>query len=473
MARQYLKLSREDDPRVVPELIEQNEESVARLPREAIALKSGDDVFAFIIEDHRELTDIMFEPRSVASAFLGIQSVNWVNKHMNAWLGVKNAADAVGQSADHNVVAAMGLDLLDVSDVVRQYPAVVHYFAEGGVERDTFFTGLADLDGGDVVRRGHRGVPAQVRHALPRRHRPHQNAMERGPDAARPAHHRQHQELPARRARAAAVEQGRADAERSMNDLLDRLRSKVGCRKAKKAARQMSLVRHSTGYRKILEDSLPAADRYGLYKQALMGEARKLVAQGVIKEPEDVYFLSLEEFRQVARTGVSDASLITARRAAHEDDRALTPPRVMTSEGEVISGEYDAGSRPAGALAGTAVSAGVVEGRARVVLNMEDAEIEPGDIVVTVFTDPSWSALFVSVAAVVMEIGGVMTHGAVIAREYGLPAVVGVEGATRRIADGQRIRVNGSEGYVEILDPEPPAATASEQVEFEPAAPHR
>jgi pyruvate,water dikinase len=82
---------------------------------------------------------------------------------------------------------------------------------------------------------------------------------------------------------------------------------------------------------------------------------------------------------------------------------------------------------------------------------MEDADVEEGDILVTVFTDPSWSALFVSVKGVVMEVGGVMTHGAVIAREYGLPAVVGVEGATERIQDGQLIRLNGSEGYVEVL----------------------
>ncbi|MEU7837873.1 rifamycin-inactivating phosphotransferase [Nonomuraea sp. NPDC049129] len=455
MARQYLKLSREDDPSVVPELIAQNEESVARL-REAIAGKSGDDVFAFIIEDHRELTDIMFEPRSVAAAFLGIQSVNWVNKHMNAWLGVKNAADAVGQSADHNVVAAMGLDLLDVSDVVRRYPAVVDYFAEGagvgagkgGPERDTFFTGLSDLDGGDVVRQAieeylHKyGMHCQGDIDITR------TRWSEDPTLLVPLILGNIKNFPPGE-RERRVEQGRADAERSMNDLLDQLRSKVGGRKAKKAARQMSLVRHFIGYREYSKHA--CLQRYGLYKQALMGEARKLVAQGVIKEPEDVYFLSLEEFRQVVNSGRLDYAVITERREAHETYQKLTPPRVITSEGEVINGEYDAGDRPEGALAGIPVSSGVVEGRARVVLSMEDAEVEEGDILVTVFTDPSWSALFVSVKGVVMEVGGVMTHGAVVAREYGLPSVVGVEGATQRIKDGQLIRVNGSEGYVELL----------------------
>ena len=106
---------------------------------------------------------------------------------------------------------------------------------------------------------------------------------------------------------------------------------------------------------------------------------------------------------------------------------------------------------PTGALTGVPVSAGVVEGRARVILDMSQADLEPGDILVTAYTDPSWTPLFVAIAALVTEVGGQMTHGAVIAREYGLPAVVGVTEATRLIPDGQRIRVNGTDGYIKIL----------------------
>jgi pyruvate,water dikinase len=80
-----------------------------------------------------------------------------------------------------------------------------------------------------------------------------------------------------------------------------------------------------------------------------------------------------------------------------------------------------------------------------------DADLEPGDILVTRYTDPSWTAAFVAIRGLVTEVGGLMTHGAVIAREYGLPAVVGVEHATRLIREGQRIRVDGTHGYVEIL----------------------
>jgi pyruvate,water dikinase len=117
----------------------------------------------------------------------------------------------------------------------------------------------------------------------------------------------------------------------------------------------------------------------------------------------------------------------------------------------MLTGTYRRDDVPPGALVGLPVSAGTVEGRARVVLDMAQADLEPGDILVTAHTDPSWTPLFVAVAGLVTEVGGLMTHGAVIAREYGLPAVVGVEDATTRIPDGQWIRVHGTAGYVELL----------------------
>ena len=106
---------------------------------------------------------------------------------------------------------------------------------------------------------------------------------------------------------------------------------------------------------------------------------------------------------------------------------------------------------PPGALVGLAVSAGIIEGRARVILDIAHAQLEAGDILVTVSTDPSWTPLFVAIKGLVTEGGGLMTHGAVIAREYGLPAVVGVQHATRLIRDGQRIRVNVTTGSVEFI----------------------
>jgi pyruvate,water dikinase len=171
----------------------------------------------------------------------------------------------------------------------------------------------------------------------------------------------------------------------------------------------------------------------------------------VLRDREDIFYLTFQELHDVVRTSHVDDQLIRRRRGEFQSFEAMTPPRVLTSDGEVFAGAYRRGDVPAGALVGLPVSTGVVEGRARVIHDMAEADLEAGDILVTTYTDPSWSALFVAVTGLVTEVGGLMTHGAVIAREYGLPAVVGAEHATRMIRDGQRIRVHGTEGYVEIL----------------------
>jgi pyruvate,water dikinase len=171
----------------------------------------------------------------------------------------------------------------------------------------------------------------------------------------------------------------------------------------------------------------------------------------VFREKEDIFFLTFQELHDVVRTNRVDDQLIRRRKDAFRSYQALTPPRVLTSDGEVIAGAYRRDDLPAGALIGLPVSAGTIEGRARVILDIAEADLEVGDILVTAHTDPSWTPLFVAIAGLVTEVGGLMTHGAVIAREYGLPAVVGVVDATRLIPDGQRIRVHGTDGYVEIL----------------------
>ncbi len=211
----------------------------------------------------------------------------------------------------------------------------------------------------------------------------------------------------------------------------------------------IDLMRNYIGYREYPKYGM--INRYFVYKQALLKEAEGLLQEGVIQEKEDIYYLTFEELREVVGTHKLDRQILSLRRDEYKLYEKLTPPRVITSDGEIITGEYKRENLPAEALAGLPVSSGVIEGRARVILNMEDADLEAGDILVTSFTDPSWTPLFVSIKGLVTEVGGLMTHGAVIAREYGLPAVVGVENATKLIKDGQRIRVNGTEGYVEIL----------------------
>jgi pyruvate,water dikinase len=245
-------------------------------------------------------------------------------------------------------------------------------------------------------------------------------------------------------------EQGRREAWAKEQNLLEQLRALPdGERKAEEAKRRIDQVRTFIGYREYPKYGM--VSRYFVYKQALLGEAERLVQAHVLREKEDVYNLTLQELHDVVRTNHVDDQLIRRRKDAFRSYEALTPPRVLTSDGEAVAGVYRREDVPAGALVGFAVSGGTIEGRARVILDMGEAVLEPGDILVTAYTDPSWTPLFVAIEGLVTEVGGLMTHGAVIAREYGLPAVVGVEHATRLIRDGQRIRVNGTDGYIEIL----------------------
>ena len=245
-------------------------------------------------------------------------------------------------------------------------------------------------------------------------------------------------------------EQGRQEAWNKEREVLERLQAQPdGERKAEEARRMINRVRTFIGYREYPKYGM--VSRYFVYKQALLEEAERLVQAHVLREKEDIFYLTFAELHNVVRASQVDDQIIRERKDAFRSYQALTPPRVLTSDGEVIAGAYRRDDVPTGALVGLPVSTGIIEGRARVIHDMAEADLEAGDILVTAYTDPSWSPLFVAITGLVTEVGGLMTHGAVIAREYGLPAVVGVEQATRLIRNGQRIRVHGTDGYIEIL----------------------
>ncbi|MEU7973743.1 rifamycin-inactivating phosphotransferase [Micromonospora sp. NPDC049089] len=434
------------DPTIVTELIERSEASIAALRRD-IATVTGTALFDFLHEAFQEHKRVLSDPLNMRAIMAGMEATWWLNDRLHEWLGEKNAADTLTLSAPGNVTSEMGLALLDVADVIRPYPEVVAFLQD--VAHDDFLDELPKVAGGAEARAaieayldryGMRCV-GEIDITRPRwSERPAtlvpvllDNVKLFEPGAAR------------RR-----FEQGQQRARQQAHEVLTRLRALPdGQQKADETARMIDRVRAFIGYREYPKYDI--VSRYFLYKQALLAEAERLVHAGVLAEPEDVFYLTFQEFHEVVRTHRVDAALIRQRRDEFRAQQALTPPRVLTSDGEVITGAYRRDDLPAGALAGVPVSAGTVEGRARVILDMAQADLEAGDILVTAHTDPSWTPLFVGIAGLVTEVGGLMTHGAVIAREYGLPAVVSVLDATRLIRDGQRIRVHGSDGYVEIL----------------------
>ena len=436
----------ETDPAIVTELVERSQASIATLRRD-IQAKSGPALFDFILADLQELKRVLFDPRSIQVILAAMQATWRLNEQLETWLGEKNAADTLSQSVPHNVTSEMGLALLDVADVIRPHPDVVAFLQHVGDEN--FLDELPALAGGREARDaiqmyldqyGMRCV-GEIDITRPRfSERPATlvpmllgNIKNFEPGAGE-----------------RLFQEGRQKAQAKEQDVLTRLRALPdGERKAEEAKQLIDRIRTFSGYREYPKYGM--ISRYFVYKQALLREAERLVEARVLREREDIFYLTFAELCDVGRTNQVGNQLIRQRQDAFRSYQALTPPRVLTSDGEAVTGTYRRADVPAGALTGLPVSAGTVEGRARVILDMAEADLEAGDILVTAYTDPSWTPAFVAVKGLVTEVGGLMTHGAVIAREYGLPAVVGVEHATRLIRDGQRIRVHGTDGYIEIL----------------------
>jgi pyruvate,water dikinase len=194
---------------------------------------------------------------------------------------------------------------------------------------------------------------------------------------------------------------------------------------------------------------------FGILREGLLESGRDLVVTGTLDRAEDLFFLHLSELRQLAAGDRRDWRYVVAERRAAFDRELMRRqiPRVLLSDGRAFyGGGVLSGDAADGALVGTPVSPGVVEGLVRVVLDPHQARLEPGEILVCPGTDPSWTPLFLAAGGLVTEVGGLITHGSVVAREYGIPAVVGVDGATTRLTTGQRVRVDGSLGKVTVLD---------------------
>ncbi|MDA1533330.1 phosphoenolpyruvate synthase [Bacillus cereus group sp. BY17LC] len=436
----------ENDPAIVTELIKNSEASLEEL-KENMQLKSGVDVLDFILEDIQQLKKVLFNPQSIAVIMAGMNASTWINEKMEQWLGEKNAADTLSQSVQNNITSEMGLALMEVADVIRPYEEVIAYLQH--VENDSFLDEFVQFKGGEKAREAIYAFLNKYGMRCSGEIDITKTRWSEKPTTIIPMILNNIRDFEAGASKQ-KFEKGLQEALNKEEELLDRLQQLPdGKQKVEETKRMIRNIRNFIGYREYPKYGM--INRYFIYKQALLKEAEQLVQSGVIHEVDDIYYLTFEELHEVVRTKKLNYELIHKQKNDYKLYEKLTPPRIMTSDGEIITGKYKRENLPVDAIAGLPVSSGLVEGRARVILNMEDANLEEGDILVTAFTDPGWTPLFVSIKGLVTEVGGLMTHGAVIAREYGLPAVVGVENATKLIKDGQRIRVHGTEGYIEVL----------------------
>ncbi len=346
----------------------------------------------------------------------------------------------------HNVTTEMDLELWELTQRIRldhdagrlvgsgSVAELTDAFHRGGLPQ-TVQAGLSDF----LVTYGHRAV-AEIDTGMPRwsDDPSHllgviKNYLRQADEARSPS---------------AQFAEGIEQAEAMMIELVARMRRR-GRVRAQVVEFGLRRTRQLAGLRERPKFLLVLALAAVRQQLALVGEA--LADEGRIARADDIFFLDLSEARR-GLGGEDLSALVEQRRADYELElRRRHIPRLLLSDGT----EPEAVGRvePAeGALVGSPASAGVVTSRARVVLDPVGAHLEPGEILVAPSTDPGWTPLFLTAGGLVMEMGGSNSHGAVVAREYGIPAVVGVPDATTRITSGQLVTVDGAAGSIQMVE---------------------
>jgi rifampicin phosphotransferase len=253
------------------------------------------------------------------------------------------------------------------------------------------------------------------------------------------------------------------------SEAVDRLAARV--RKSRGGWAKEKAVRFAAGRARALlglreSPKFFAVRMFGILRQNLLAIGGEYAQAGELTHPDDLIYLSLAELGSFAASAAGSVDqqqwrdLIHARREAYQRElRRRQIPRLLLSDGRAFYEGMHEITNASGTLSGSPVSPGSVEGRVRVVLDPRHAELQPGEILVCPGTDPSWTPLFLTAAGLVLEVGGMMTHGAVVAREYGIPAIVGVDQATRRLRTGALIRMDGSTGMIALVEETQPSST--------------
>lgn len=194
----------------------------------------------------------------------------------------------------------------------------------------------------------------------------------------------------------------------------------------------------------------------GIARKALLEVGEEFAQAGTIERAEDLVFLKLDELEVLAKNEPRDwKALIAERRETYERElRRRQVPRILVSDGRAFYEGLGSETDTADVITGSPVSPGVAEGNVHIIFDPSGAQLAPGEILVCPGTDPAWTPLFMAAGGLITEVGGMMTHGSVVAREYGIPAVVGVHQATTRLKNGQRIRIDGTAGKIVVLEQE-------------------
>jgi len=213
-----------------------------------------------------------------------------------------------------------------------------------------------------------------------------------------------------------------------------------------------SRVRQLAGVRELPKFTI--IRMMGIIRAKMLIEGEKLVSIGALDDTQDLFYLKMDEMKALVNDELANCKRIVFERKAAmaQESKRTRLPRVITSDGFSYFGGTTKIVEGANVFSGEPVSPGVYEGRIRVVHDPRKSKLTQGEILCCHGTDPSWTPLFLSAGALLMEVGGLMTHGSVVAREYGIPAVVALEQVTERLSTGQLVRVDGSSGTIEVLE---------------------
>lgn len=385
-------------------------------------------------------------------AAAGVAATRILQRRSERWLS-QDEREALTLGLPGNVVNEMNVAIDDLAGLARRTPDVARRLStiavDAGVDAGAWRHDLATLDGGDrfvaavedfLARYGAR-APAEIDLSVPRwgeDPRPLLAVVAAVSERTGPTYRER-------------VDRQRVEREAAYRHLIERAGTgPAGPLRVAALRRLYRVVVEVGGMRE--HHKFLAVRVLAHVKRAIEEIAEQLHERGGLADPDDVWFVDWPRIVRALDGEIGDLRAgIGEARARHARDQRLSPPMIVTSDGEIPRADRSADDVPDGALVGKSVSTGVVEGVVRVVRDVGRDELQPGEILVAEFTDPGWTPLFMNAAGLVLEVGGALTHGAVVAREYGLPAVVGVRGATSALRTGQRVRVDGVRGVVEVL----------------------
>lgn len=376
----------------------------------------------------------------------GLVSLKLLENMEKKLLGTNHYVNTISKGLEGNVTTEMGLLTGDLADMIRKSPELVKEFENEGYR--SLASRINSLEGHDEFKKAfnffmHKyGIRTSGEIDIARERwvenpEPLAKTILSIVNTSREGLHRQEYN--------ALIQNAKTAAEKMVKEV----ELKHGKLKAKIIKRLI----------KVLRTNLPIREHHKflmmrqmmIFKRALLEVAKVLVEKGQLAEERDIFYVGMQELYKAIESGESLTGLVKQRKEEYEHFSKLKAPRVMTSDGEEIKAVIKIENLPEGALAGIPVSSGVIEGIAKVIIDPSKDSLNKGEILVAPFTDPGWTPLFINAAGLVMEVGGQLTHGTVVAREYGIPAVVGIADATKNIKTGQKIRVDGNSGYVLVI----------------------